>query len=120
MQLVRTQQSLRDIPLPPSENPSAELLRLITSFTTDLNSFIKGSEAFEGLLQECRPAYKQLKTDIASTAPAFLPYDDPAVRPSDSANGEMDIEDSDVESMSEKASESGPIYLNEVRQYVER
>lgn len=62
------------LPPPPPENPAAELLKLVTAFCSDVGALIQGAEPFERLIQRCRPAYKQLKRDIHSTKPEYVPF----------------------------------------------
>ncbi|EKM56257.1 uncharacterized protein PHACADRAFT_140877 [Phanerochaete carnosa HHB-10118-sp] len=62
------------LPPPPPENPASELLKLVTGFSDDVGALIKGTESFERLIQQCRPAYKRFKRDIYGTKPDYLPF----------------------------------------------
>ncbi|KAJ7216771.1 hypothetical protein C8J57DRAFT_1537971 [Mycena rebaudengoi] len=69
-------------------NPTVELLRLITSFSDEINRYIKGADGCEALLQlivvylmevartvrlQCRASYEKFQTDIKATVPDFHP-----------------------------------------------
>ncbi|KAI0088919.1 P-loop containing nucleoside triphosphate hydrolase protein [Irpex rosettiformis] len=71
---AKIEKLLADLPPPPSDDPASDLLRMVTSFSHQVGSLIEGEEAFERLLQRCRPAYLRLKHDIRGTAPRFMPF----------------------------------------------
>ncbi|KAJ3559507.1 hypothetical protein NM688_g311 [Phlebia brevispora] len=68
-------QQLDNLPPPPSDNPSGELLRLVTTFSTDVEHLIQGRESYQRLIQRCRPAYTQFRYDIRRTAPKMRPFE---------------------------------------------
>ena len=62
--------------LPPgvAENPASELLRIVTSFSTEFGQLCSGVSDYAQLIQQCKPAYDDFKTAIRRTAPDFRPY----------------------------------------------
>lgn len=76
--LKESQQELKQrieaLPPPPPENPASEVLKLVTGFSAEVGALILGTKSLERLMQQCRPAYAQLKRDIRSTAPRFVPF----------------------------------------------
>ncbi|TCD67241.1 hypothetical protein EIP91_000370 [Steccherinum ochraceum] len=67
---------LEKFPPPASDQPAAELLRLITGFSTNVECLVRGSDNFEHLLQRCRPAYATFKRDVRGTSPDLRPFKD--------------------------------------------
>lgn len=103
--------SLNALPLPPSDNPVVELLRMVSDFSADLQGLVRGIEGSERLLQQCRPAHEQLKSNILSTAPDFRPYNtaaDDSTRVDVQAGG------------ASKPDGKGPIYLDDIRSKIRR
>ncbi|KAL5536401.1 hypothetical protein ACEPAF_223 [Sanghuangporus sanghuang] len=72
--LLDTQRELYDLPAPPSEDPTIELLQLIVEFDAQLGDRVRGLSGHESLLQKCRPAYAEFQADIKTTTPNFIPF----------------------------------------------
>ena len=91
---------------------------MISNFSADLQSLVRGVEGSERLLQECRPAHQQLKFDILSTAPNFRPFKNAK---DDKEGFKFEIDGDDT-----SGSESGdtgvkrPIYLEDVKSNIQR
>ncbi|KAJ3486023.1 hypothetical protein NLI96_g4541 [Meripilus lineatus] len=113
-------EALIKLPPPPSENPAAELLRLVTGFSGDVDRLIAGSQSFEDLIRLCRPAYTRFKNDIRATAPDFRPFKnehDPLIDPLSNMDQRVKviIEDDDEEN---DVPAARPMYLSDVRQHI--
>ena len=107
------------MPPPPSDNPSAELLRLVTAFSTDVDHIIQGRESYERLIQRCRPAYASFKYDIRSTAPKMRPFEKPEL----DTDASIDIADDsvgDLVNLKLFSSTTKTMYLRDVRRHIER
>ena len=96
--LSNVREQLSHLPPPPSENPAGDLLHMITSFCNDVQSLIRGSEAYERLIQKCNPAYKAFKSNIKRTAPQFRPsernpYEVPRMASKITVDSEDELED---------------------------
>jgi len=104
---------LDNLPPPPSDNPSAELLRLVTGFSTEVAQLIRGSEGYEQLIQQCRPAFAKFKQDIRSTAPDFRPFTDERDEPREECVPEEDMGGSVPVT-------PDPMYLSDVRDHIQR
>ncbi|KAL4246136.1 hypothetical protein ABKN59_008971 [Abortiporus biennis] len=116
--LQEVKESMEHLPPPPSENPATELLRLITGFSAEVGSLVKGVESYERLLQNCRPAYSKFKLNIRRTAPDFRPFTSPTdpLISDDNGNHRVDIE----EDGHEQSMSSYPLYINDVKAHIER
>ena len=109
---------LADLPPPPSKDPASDLLRMVTTFSREVGLLIEGEEAFERLLQRCRPAYLRLKHDIRGTAPRFIPFlrneDTKGFDASWNAESESTSEDEDGQALSEV------MYLDDVKTHIQK
>lgn len=110
-------QSLRELPQPPSENQTADLRQLIIAFSLGLNSLEEGGKAHASLLQHCRLIYKQFQTKVACTRHNFVPYEkcDPRYDWKDN-----EIEDFDLEVLPVPPTKRRRIYLDEVTRDIEK
>lgn len=70
----RTLEALKKLPPPVSDNPSADLLRMVTAFSNDFRNYINGISDFADLIQKCKPAYEEFRVSIKQTMPDFRPY----------------------------------------------
>lgn len=68
-----TEESLRNLPKPPSQDAFTEILHLIGDFTRDLDVSLDGTPDEEGLLQTIRPFQLVFKRAVRATAPDFRP-----------------------------------------------
>ncbi|GAA5883270.1 hypothetical protein JCM16303_007338 [Sporobolomyces ruberrimus] len=73
--LATAQSSLADLPPPPSEDPSGELVRLFGNFRYELNSYVRGSLGSESLLQQAKFISSNFASNIRDTHPRFAPFD---------------------------------------------
>ncbi|TDL25543.1 hypothetical protein BD410DRAFT_717419 [Rickenella mellea] len=99
--------SLNGLPQPPSENPTAHLLQLVTSFTSLVDRYIQGGEGHEDLLRDCRPAYQKFQKDVSQTEPKFCP-------------SERQVTSAAIDSDSSSPTDQVPMYLDDVRKYVDK
>jgi hypothetical protein len=120
--LAETLKGLGQLPPPPPDNPTVELLRLLTVFSTETKQWVDGAEQKEGLVRNYKRASAKFKSNIRRTGPNFKPFKD--------ADEEISFgpfrnipED---ESSADLATASGvggvdvgsPMYLLEVRQHI--
>ncbi|KAG8946753.1 hypothetical protein FRC04_011409 [Tulasnella sp. 424] len=136
---------LSKLPPPLSDNPSAELLRMVTNFSTEFRNFTNGLSEFASLIQKCKPAYEEFHERIKETAPDFRPYTEkekkkfPAMTSKfkDPEDGSDDSEDEDDEEEEESVEEldlnddeeasqttgrtdrKKPMYVDEVKKYIQ-
>lgn len=59
---------------PPSNDPSSEMMGLVTDFAASIESHIQGGPGHEKLLQDVMAAYMRYKRDLWRTAPRFTPF----------------------------------------------
>ena len=71
--LNTTEESLRKLPKPPSQDSLADILHLVSEFSRDLGRHCEGTPDEDGLLQAIRPAQNRFQEAIRSTAPQFVP-----------------------------------------------
>jgi hypothetical protein len=71
-QRTAARQALASLPPRLTQSPSVELLKLVNEFCGELNLFVQGGPGYEGLIQQCTPAYQQFRIDIRDTAPVFI------------------------------------------------
>jgi hypothetical protein len=72
--LTKTLVDLAALPPPPSSQPFAELLKLLTGFCEEVVQSIEGMKGHEKLMQSCRGIYESFKGEIAATHPKFIPF----------------------------------------------
>jgi hypothetical protein len=73
--MQNTEDEIRKLPKPPSNDPFGEVLHLIGNFTRHLSRHLEGTPERDGLLQSIRPAQLQFQRVIRATAPNFRPFD---------------------------------------------
>ncbi|KAG9045356.1 hypothetical protein FS837_006454 [Tulasnella sp. UAMH 9824] len=135
---------LSKLPPPLGDNPSAELLRMVTNFSIEFRNFTNGLSEFASLIQKCKPAYEEFHERIKDTAPDFRPYTEKEKKkfpgmtskfkdPEDGSDSsdeedeeeedsveELDLNDeegSDVTSLSSRKKK--PMYVDEVKKYIQ-
>ena len=98
---------------------------LITSFTSDIQRYVRGVEGAEALIQQNRAIFAKFEKDIHSTSPQFVPLSreeeqreqsqqsaTPAKRPS--------VSPIDAKSSTEKLNAVGPpFYLEDMTRHIE-
>jgi hypothetical protein len=72
--IVATEDRIRLLPRPPSNDPVGDILQLITSFHRRIEQHVEGTPTKDGILQQIRPAQQEFKSSIRATAPDFRPY----------------------------------------------
>ncbi|KAI5117954.1 hypothetical protein M0805_004719 [Coniferiporia weirii] len=74
--LRTTENSLRELPAPPSEDSLAETMHLITRFSNDVERLISGLSSKDSprLIQKINHTQSKMKREILSLAPRFNPY----------------------------------------------
>jgi vacuolar protein sorting-associated protein 1 len=70
-------EELSTLPIPVTNEPSAEILLRITKFCGDFHSAVYG-DSHKELAQANRGQYAEFKRAIRNTAPDFRPFDDSA------------------------------------------
>lgn len=75
--LQKTEDSLRQLPKPPSTDTFAEILHLISEFCRDLDKHLEGTPGENGLLQVMNPLKEKFRAAVRDTAPDFRPYKGP-------------------------------------------
>ncbi|KAH8117943.1 P-loop containing nucleoside triphosphate hydrolase protein [Phellopilus nigrolimitatus] len=116
--LMSTSSELSTLPPPPPENPTSELLKLVTNFTSELNSHVQGLPNYEGLIQRCRPAYNSFGNDILTTRPMFIPFEKDAFEEFDDIPDEPEIVKEDIQQESRLTSTQSPKYIDDVRELI--
>ncbi|KAI0925224.1 hypothetical protein AcW1_007088 [Taiwanofungus camphoratus] len=72
--LQKTENDIRSLPKPPSADPFAEILYMLSQFSRDLSKHLEGIPSKDGLLQAIKPEQQKFKKAIRDTAPVFVPY----------------------------------------------
>ena len=75
--LQKTEEALRQLPKPPSNDAFAEILHLVSDFGRDMARHLEGTPEGHGLLQTLRPVQERFKKAIRETAPDFRPIVNP-------------------------------------------
>ncbi len=121
--MQEVEDALTRLPPPPSENPSQELLRLVTGFSADVANLVEGTQSFEQLIQRCRPAYIAFRRDIRRTAPDFRSFtgpNDPEIHPFSNPNVRIQVVTGDSEDGDDNLVKiNKPVYLPEVRDHIQ-
>lgn len=112
--------AISDLPPPPPENPTAELLRLVTGFNAELTKYVQAVDGYESLVQQCRPAYNQFKKGILSTRPNFRPGEINQSIDGGDAFSEPEIVVEDVQMEPNVPPGRSPMYLNQVKELIDR
>ncbi len=142
-----TRTQLAKLPPPIGDNPSSELLRMITRFSADFRNYSNGLSEFASMIQKCKPAYTEFGVAIKNTAPDFRPYtlkekrkySTLTVRFKDPEDGSSSEESSDEEENDSERFEDDldlddtasdrtgggrrkrkPMYVDEVQKYIHR
>ena len=79
--LKQTELGLRNLPKPPPENPVAEVIEMISSFSRSLSTYVEGTPDEQGIHQTIRPLHMKFSKAIRDTAPDFRPYEAGGARP---------------------------------------
>lgn len=90
---------------------------MVNSLFVDVQALVNGTEGFERLLQRCRPAHRQLKYNILSTAPNFRPFKT-AGNDSKDFKAVVDLDDADFQTVGKLTSKA--LYLDDVKTYIQR
>lgn len=72
--LRKTEEGLRQLPKPPSNDAFAEVLHVVSDFCRDLAQHLEGTPEESGLLQALQPSKRKFRAAIRETAPDFRPY----------------------------------------------
>lgn len=71
--IQRTEEGIRHLPKPPSQDYLGEILHLISDFVRDLGTCLEGTPDAGGLLQTIRPHQEKFRHAIQATSPDFRP-----------------------------------------------
>lgn len=73
---MQTQQDISQLPSPPSSEPIAEIMKLISAFVQSMKDLVDGiSPDEDGLIQKLHGPRDEFKKAIRQTAPYFLPLE---------------------------------------------
>ena len=72
--LKQTEDRLRKLPKPPSDNPVGEIIEMVSGFSRSLSDYVEGTPGERGIHQIVRGLHVKFKDAIKKTAPDFRPY----------------------------------------------
>ena len=72
--LKQTELRLASLPTPPSQNPVAEIIDIVSGFSRSLSSYVEGTPDERGIHQTIRPLHTKFREAIKKSAPDFRPY----------------------------------------------
>ena len=70
----RTVKELKSLPEAPPPDACAEMMRMVSDFTADINQLVLGRPGEGELIQQLRIEQRRFRDNIRSTAPDFRPY----------------------------------------------
>ncbi|KAF8591661.1 hypothetical protein K439DRAFT_1626647 [Ramaria rubella] len=114
----RTNAELATLPPPLLEDPSSELLNLVTKFCASFEGFVEGIRGSERLIQENHKSYVAFKIAIRRSAPDFRPFVTAIESSGDIIDPSEVVGDEPLPENCILTSE--PIYLQDVRAYINR
>ncbi len=91
------------------------MLKLVTSFSAEVQSLVRGRSDASRLIQENRQAFKDLKIAIRRTAPNFVPVEDDQPRPV-MVNS---LEDGEEEVLAPELSTDQPFTLTDMKSHIQ-
>ncbi|KAK0239883.1 P-loop containing nucleoside triphosphate hydrolase protein [Armillaria nabsnona] len=106
---------LTTIPTAINEEPATYMLKLVTSFSAEVQSLVRGRSDASRLIQENRQAFKDLKIAIRRTAPNFVPVEDDQPRPV-MVNS---LEDGEEEVLAPELSTDEPFTLTDMKSHIQ-
>lgn len=114
--LQKTEEGLRQLPKPPSNDAFAEILHVLSEFCRDLSKHLEGTPDEAGLLQAIQPMKDKFRGAIRDTAPDFRPYKSPTcnVLDPDSAWSPPSFLSNEEESCTVTVENPCAIYVDEV------
>ena len=120
--LKATKDQLSKLPTPPSDQPVADLLRMVMAFQADVKSLVMGADNFEQLLQGCKPAYNKFDEDVCGTFPHLYPFvdKDEMIRQMGGSDFVWFLKDVDHKPQNCSTPESETMFLADVREHIEK
>ncbi|PBK78407.1 hypothetical protein ARMSODRAFT_947314 [Armillaria solidipes] len=106
---------LTTIPTAINEEPATYMLKLVTSFSAEVQSLVRGRSDASRLIQDNRKAFKDLKIAIRRTAPNFVPVEDDQPRPA-MVNS---LEDGEEEVLAPELSTDEPFTLTGMKSHIQ-
>ncbi|KAG7448030.1 P-loop containing nucleoside triphosphate hydrolase protein [Guyanagaster necrorhizus] len=106
---------LTTIPTAINEEPATYMLKLVTSFSTEVQSLVRGRSNATHLIHENRQAFKDLKIAIRRTAPNFVPMEDGQPQPA-MVNS---LEDGEEEVLAPELSTDEPFTLTDMKRHIQ-
>ncbi|KAK0196875.1 P-loop containing nucleoside triphosphate hydrolase protein [Armillaria mellea] len=106
---------LTTIPTAINEEPATYMLKLVTSFSAEVQSLVRGRSDASRLIQENRKAFKDLKIAIRRTAPNFVPVEDDQPQPA-MINS---LEDGEEELLAPELSTDEPFTLTDMKSHIQ-
>lgn len=107
----------------PSNDPTSEMMNLVTSFTATLAAKTSGHPGHEAFMQDIKAAFEKYKREIWATAPRFTPFSTSAIK----ANPDLLKVDyvSGIEELKEGAMGSGGtkgrmMNLDDIREHIKK
>ncbi|KAK0463897.1 P-loop containing nucleoside triphosphate hydrolase protein [Desarmillaria tabescens] len=107
---------LTTIPTAINEEPATYMLKLVTSFSTEVQSLVRGRSDASRLIHENRQAFKDLKIAIRRTAPNFVPVEDDQPQPV-MVNS---LEDGEEEDLAPELNTDEPFTLTAMKRHIQR
>lgn len=96
-QLQKMADLLAAVPAKLTQVPSVALLKLITTYTAELDSLAQGGPKHRHVIHDCNSAFKRFRQDIRGTAPVFIPKTREEIRKNKSTQAAEISDDSDAE-----------------------
>ncbi|THH09638.1 hypothetical protein EW145_g1875 [Phellinidium pouzarii] len=72
--LQTTEDEIKELPAPPSDDALAEMMRIIASFCNEVARHTEGISAGEGLVQSINTKQAAFRRSVLSVSPKFRPY----------------------------------------------
>ncbi|KAI5117950.1 hypothetical protein M0805_004715 [Coniferiporia weirii] len=111
--LQHTEESINELPAPPSSDALAEMVQFIGNFSSDVSRLVEGTPGKGGLIQSIRSEQDKFRKEILSLAPNFKPYK--------KGSKAIDLPQMDFisdEEADEKTKKGIPIHVDEVMDLV--
>lgn len=115
--LDKCQEALAKLPRP-VEDPSTEVLKLVTNFSSEFLAHVDGLTGHETFVQSNRFTYEQFKNEIRRTAPRFIPF-----RSKQDAKARRQSFDAiwdDEDSIDPANCITQPMYLEDMKNHIKR
>ncbi|KAI0041017.1 hypothetical protein FA95DRAFT_1611344 [Auriscalpium vulgare] len=121
LELDSCSEGLKKLPAAVKEDPREHMRNLVTYLNDDFNDYAKGSQGFEGLIQDSRTVYGQFKNSIRASSPRYVPFlkSEKYARSSGIATFKDHLEGDDTDEEPCGSTSSEIIFLDDVRTHIE-